>query len=43
VIGELTSITREAAVAYFDEMIATIRNPQRYAVWMVPVVSARVG
>jgi hypothetical protein len=23
-------------------MIADIRNPQRYAVWMVPVVSARV-
>lgn len=41
-IGELTPITREAAVAYFDEMIANIRNPRGYAVWMVPVVSARV-
>ena len=41
-IGELTPITREAAVAYFDQMIANIRNPQGYAVWMVPVVSARV-
>jgi len=42
-IGELTPITREEAVAYFDQMIANIRNPQGYAVWMVPVVSARVS
>ena len=42
-IGELTPITREAAVAYFDQMIANIRNPRGYAVWMVPLVSARVG
>jgi len=41
-IGELTPITREQAVAYFDQMIADIRDPHRYAVWMVPVVSARV-
>jgi hypothetical protein len=41
-IGELTTITRKAAEAYFDRMIANIRNPHGYAVWMVPVVSARV-
>jgi len=41
-IGELTPITRESAVAYFDQMIANIRDPHGYAVWMVPVVSARV-
>jgi ubiquinone/menaquinone biosynthesis C-methylase UbiE len=41
-IGELTPITRETALAYFDQMIADIRNPQRYAVWMVPVASVRV-
>ena len=41
-IGELTPITREAAVAYFDQMIANIRDPRGYAVWMVPVVGARV-
>jgi hypothetical protein len=41
-IGQLTPFTRESAVAYFDQMIANIRNPQGYAVWMVPVVSARV-
>ena len=42
-IAELTPITRESAVAYFDHMIANIRKPHGYAVWMVPVVSARVG
>jgi ubiquinone/menaquinone biosynthesis C-methylase UbiE len=41
-IGELTPISREAAVAYFNQMIANIRDPLGYAVWMVPVVSARV-
>lgn len=41
-IGEHTPITREQAVAYFDQMIANIRDPNGYAVWMVPVVSARV-
>lgn len=40
-IGELTQITRESAIAYFDQMIENIRDPRRYAVWMVPVVSAR--
>jgi SAM-dependent methyltransferase len=41
-IGELTPITRDEAAAYFDAMIANIRDPHGYAVWMVPVVSARV-
>jgi ubiquinone/menaquinone biosynthesis C-methylase UbiE len=41
-IGELTPISREAAVAYFNQMIANIRDPLGYAVWMVPVVSARI-
>jgi ubiquinone/menaquinone biosynthesis C-methylase UbiE len=41
-IGELTPISRESAAAYFNQMIANIRDPQAYAVWMVPVVSARV-
>jgi len=41
-IGELTPITREQATAYFDQMIADIRDPRRYAAWMVPVVGARV-
>ena len=42
-IGELTPITREAAIAYFDQMIVNIRNPAGYAVWMAPVISARVA
>jgi ubiquinone/menaquinone biosynthesis C-methylase UbiE len=41
-IGELTPISRESAIAYFNQMIANIRDPHGYAVWMVPVVSARV-
>jgi ubiquinone/menaquinone biosynthesis C-methylase UbiE len=41
-IGEFTPISREAALAHFNQMIANIRDPQGYAVWMVPVVSARV-
>jgi len=42
-IGELTPITREASLAYFNRMIANIRDPSGYAVWMVPVLSARVS
>lgn len=41
-IGELTSISRESAIDYFNEMIGNIYDPHRYAVWMVPVVSARL-
>ena len=41
-VAEYTSLTREQAVASFDRMIANITDPHGYAVWMVPVVSARV-
>jgi hypothetical protein len=41
-IGELTPYSRDSARAYFDQMIANIKDPSRYAVWMVPVVSARI-
>jgi hypothetical protein len=41
-IGELTAISRDSAVAYFEQMIANVRDPHGYAAWMVPVVSARV-
>jgi ubiquinone/menaquinone biosynthesis C-methylase UbiE len=41
-IGKLTPITQASAVAYFEQMIANVRDPHGYAVWMVPVVSARV-
>jgi len=36
-------ITVEESRAYFDQMIANIRDPRGYAVWMVPVVGARVA
>jgi SAM-dependent methyltransferase len=42
IIGELTPISRESAFAYFKQMLANIRDPLGYAVWMVPVVSARI-
>jgi ubiquinone/menaquinone biosynthesis C-methylase UbiE len=41
-IAQLTPFTHESAVAYFNQMIENIRDPHGYAVWMVPVVSARV-
>jgi ubiquinone/menaquinone biosynthesis C-methylase UbiE len=41
-IAELTPISRDEAVACFNQMIANIRDPRGYAVWMVPVVSARI-
>lgn len=41
-ISELTRFTPGEARAHFDAMIANIRDPGGYAVWHVPVVSARV-
>ncbi len=40
--AQYSRFTREEAKAYFDQMIANIRDPHGYAAWMVPVVSARV-
>ncbi|MFI5370187.1 MAG: class I SAM-dependent methyltransferase [Candidatus Eisenbacteria bacterium] len=42
VVAEHSRFTRAEATAYFDQMIADIRDPRRYAVWMVPVIGARV-
>lgn len=41
-IGKLTPISHKLAIAHFEQMIAHVRDPLRYAAWMVPVVSARV-
>ena len=41
-IGRLTPVSCASAVAYFDQMIEHVRDPRRYAVWMVPVAAARV-
>lgn len=40
-ISEVTGRSREEIAAAFDQMIADIQNPDRYAVWFVPVVAAR--
>jgi len=42
VTSEVTRFSERQAVAYFDRMIANIRDPKGYAVWLVPVVAARV-
>jgi len=36
-----TAITREMFLAHFEDMLATIDDPDAYAVWHVPVVAAR--
>jgi ubiquinone/menaquinone biosynthesis C-methylase UbiE len=41
-VGEYTPISREKAVEYFNQMLVNIRDPLGYALWMVPVASARV-
>jgi ubiquinone/menaquinone biosynthesis C-methylase UbiE len=41
IIAEHTPFKSKPA-DYFDQMIANIRDPKGYAVWMVPVVSARI-
>lgn len=41
-IAEMTRLTQEQATAYFNRMISDIRDPKRYAVWMVPVVAGKV-
>jgi ubiquinone/menaquinone biosynthesis C-methylase UbiE len=41
-IGELTSVSRTSALEYFEQMIGNVRDPRGYAVWLVPVASARV-
>jgi len=41
-VAQYSSLTREQAIAYFNQMIANIRDPRGYAVWMVPMISARV-
>ena len=41
-ISEVTPLNYEQTLAYFNQMITNIRDPLGYALWMVPVVSARV-
>jgi hypothetical protein len=37
-----TSITREAFLAHFEDMLATIRDEDGYGVWFVPILGGRV-
>jgi ubiquinone/menaquinone biosynthesis C-methylase UbiE len=41
-ISERTSVSAADARRYFDASIENIRDPNGYAVWMVPIVAARV-
>ncbi len=41
-VGEYTPISRDKAIEYFNQMIANIRDPLGYALWLVPVASARI-
>ena len=41
-IDEMLPLKRDSARAYFNQMISNVRDPHGYAVWMVPVVSARM-
>jgi ubiquinone/menaquinone biosynthesis C-methylase UbiE len=41
-VAAASRFTPGQIVAYFDQMIANILDPDGYAVWMVPVVAARV-
>lgn len=43
IVGDSTHIGREKTAAYFNQMLANIRDPYGYAVWFVPIVSARVS
>lgn len=41
VISQHTGLKLEEVRAYFDAMIASIRHPDEYAVWQIPVLSGR--
>jgi SAM-dependent methyltransferase len=42
IVSTHSPVSRSEFVDYFDDMIATIRDPSGYGVWHVPVVAARV-
>ena len=41
-VAEYTDYSPQEAVAHFDDMIATIRDPHGFALWLIPVVSGVV-
>ena len=40
-IGAHTRFTRDEALAMFTDMLACLRDPEGYAVWQVPILTAR--
>ena len=40
-IGDNTALGRQETRALFDQAITSIRDPEQYAVWHVPIVSGR--
>jgi SAM-dependent methyltransferase len=42
-VSEHARIPRDRFLAHFDNMIATIADPEYYAVWQVPVVAGQVS
>jgi hypothetical protein len=42
-IATHTPISREEFQAYFRDMIATIRDPDGYGVWLTPVIAGQVS
>lgn len=41
-VAEHTPISRQEFLAHFEDMLATIRDPAGYGVWLVPIVAGRV-
>jgi len=41
-VAEHTRFSQEEFIAHFDDMLATLRDPEGYGVWFVPIVSGRV-
>jgi SAM-dependent methyltransferase len=40
-IAEHTSFSREEFLAYFEDMLATIRDPDGYGLWLSPIVAGQ--
>jgi len=41
-VAEHTRFSEQEFLAHFDNMLATLRDPDGYGVWFVPIVSGRV-
>ena len=40
--AEHTPISRDEFLAHFEDMLATIRDPDGFGVWMSPIVSGQL-